>query len=91
MYTRSLLWGFRSWDTSHIRLEGNIVAHILAKFTFSFEQTKMWFESHPICLLGLINSELFFVSILMKLQDPFKEKKKKDMHNMKKKCRTISN
>lgn len=53
MDTRSLLRGFRSWDINHIRREGNMVAHTLAKFVVSSKQTKVWFESHLTCLLEL--------------------------------------
>jgi len=57
MDARSLLCGFLSWDISHVRRDGNMVSHVLAKFAISFEQTKVWFESYPTCLSGLVNSE----------------------------------
>jgi hypothetical protein len=56
--TRAILRGFGSWDVSHVKREGNRVAHALAKFVISSEQNKVWFESYPTCLLRLVNSEL---------------------------------
>jgi hypothetical protein len=56
--TRAILRGFGSWDVSHVKREGNRVAHALAKFVISSEQNKVWFEFYPTCLLRLVNSEL---------------------------------
>jgi hypothetical protein len=50
-----------------------MVAHAHAKFAISFEQTKVWFESHPT-YFGTCKFWEFLVIILMKLQDPFKKK-----------------
>jgi hypothetical protein len=35
-----------------------VVAHTLAKFVVSSEQTKVWFESYPTCLSRLVSFEL---------------------------------
>jgi hypothetical protein len=47
MDARRLFRGFHFWNITHVRREGNMVAHSLAKFVVSFEQTRVWFESYP--------------------------------------------
>jgi hypothetical protein len=59
MDAKNILRGFGSWGLSHIRREGNMMAHILAKFVVSSEQMKVRFVSYPTCLSGLVSSELF--------------------------------
>jgi hypothetical protein len=58
MDARATLREFRSWAVVHVKREGNRVAHNLAKFAISSEQNKVWFDSYPTCLSGLVNSEL---------------------------------
>jgi len=43
MDAKNILRGFGSWGLSHIRREGNMMAHILAKFVVSSEQMKVRF------------------------------------------------
>ncbi|XP_062152877.1 uncharacterized protein LOC133861169 [Alnus glutinosa] len=43
MDARRMFRGFRSWNISHVRRDGNMVAHSLAKFVISLKQTRVWF------------------------------------------------
>jgi hypothetical protein len=55
---QNLLSSFGFYACTHVRREGNRVAHTLAKFAISSEHNKVWFQSYPTCLSGLVNSEL---------------------------------
>jgi len=55
---QNLLSSFGFYACTHVRREGNRVAHTLAKFAISSEHNKVWFQSYQTCLSGLVNSEL---------------------------------
>lgn len=58
----NLLSFFGFYDFSHVRREGNRVAHTFAKFAISSEQNKVWLVSFPTCLSGLVNYDCTFSS-----------------------------
>jgi hypothetical protein len=54
---RVLLRRFDCWSFAHVKREGNKVAHSLAKYAISHPQSRVWFNSFPSCVLGLVSSE----------------------------------
>ncbi len=54
---RVLLRRFDCWSFVHVKREGNKVAHSLAKYAISHPQSRVWFNSFPSCVLGLVSSE----------------------------------
>jgi hypothetical protein len=56
--TRQMLESFPSWRVSHVRREGNTVAHLLAKFAFSLQSQHVWLNSCPSMLVNAVNADL---------------------------------
>jgi len=57
--TRQMLENFHSWRISHVRREGNMAAHLLAKFAVSQPSQCVWFNSCPSVLVNVVNADLF--------------------------------
>jgi len=55
--TRQILESFCSWKISHVRREGNMVAHLLANFVVSHQSQCMWFNVCPSSLVNVVNAE----------------------------------
>jgi hypothetical protein len=55
--TRQILESFCSWKISHVRREGNMAAHLLAKFVVSHQSQCMWFNVCLSVLVNVINAE----------------------------------
>jgi hypothetical protein len=56
--TSILLRNYDRLAVNHVRREGNMVAHNLAKLAVSHPQNQVWFDSFPSCLSELVSSEL---------------------------------
>jgi hypothetical protein len=46
---RQMLGTFLSWRISHVRREGNMAAHLLAKFAISQQSQRVWLICAPMC------------------------------------------
>jgi len=57
--TRQLLDSLSSWRVSHVRREGNMAAHLLAKFALSKQSQRVWLNSCPSVLLSAVNADLY--------------------------------
>jgi hypothetical protein len=68
-----LLGSLVSWKVSHVRREGNMVAHSLAKLALSKQCNRVWINSCPSELLYAVNADIYY----WKLMFPFKKIKKK--------------
>jgi ribonuclease HI len=55
---RQRLESFHSWRISHVRREGNMAAHLLAKFAVSQPSQCVWFNYCPSVLVNVVNVEL---------------------------------
>jgi hypothetical protein len=56
--TRILLRRFDCWTVKHVKREGNKAAHTLAKYAVSHPQNRVWLDSFPSCLSGIVFSQL---------------------------------
>jgi len=57
--TRQMLESLFSWRVSHVRREGNMVAHLLAKLALSKQFDRVWLNSCPSELLCAVNADLY--------------------------------
>jgi hypothetical protein len=55
---RQMLETFLSWRVSHMRREGNMAAHLLAKFAISQQSQRVWLNSCPNVLVNVVNADL---------------------------------
>jgi hypothetical protein len=56
--TRGILQQYRSSNVGHVQRDGNVAAHMLARFTVSCQLNQVWFDYIPSCILGVVNAEL---------------------------------
>jgi hypothetical protein len=57
--TRQILESLPSWRVSHVRREGNTVAHLLAKFALSQQSQRVWLNSCPSMLVNAVNADIY--------------------------------
>lgn len=55
--TRILLRRFDCWSVKHVKRDGNKTAHTIAKYAVSHPQNRVWLDSFPSCLSGIVFSE----------------------------------
>jgi len=55
-----MLGSLASWKVSHVRREGNKVAHSLAKLALSKQCNRVWINSCPSELLYAVNADIYY-------------------------------
>jgi hypothetical protein len=53
-----MLETFPSWRVFHVRLKGNMTAHLLAKFAISQQSQRVWLNSCLSVLVNVVNADL---------------------------------
>jgi hypothetical protein len=57
--TRQMLESLPSWRVSHVRREGNMVAHLLAKFALTQQSQRVWLNSCPSMLVSAVSADIY--------------------------------
>ena len=55
--TKALLSSFISWKVGHIKREGNVVAHKLAKMGLICNAVNLWREAFPMCIQDAVTAD----------------------------------
>jgi hypothetical protein len=55
--TKALLLSFISWKVGHIKREGNVVAHKLAKMGLFCNAVNLWREAFPSCIHDVVTAD----------------------------------
>jgi hypothetical protein len=57
--TRQMLESLPSWRVSHVRREGNMVAHRLSKFALTQQSQRVWLNACPSMLVNAVNADIY--------------------------------